>query len=333
MKKTIISIFIAIFTIAPCFNLFSACSYLQNGDDKIAVVTTIFPEYDWTMNVLGKGASEAETTLLISSGADLHNFQPTVSDIAKISTCDLFVYVGGESDDWVDDALKNATNENMIVINLLETLGEKAKEEEITEGMETEEEESEDDQTEYDEHVWLSLKNARIFVNEIASALAKIDEPNSLLYAENAAAYNAELSALDKKYEGSIAESNKKTVLFGDRFPFRYLVDDYGLTYYAAFVGCSAETEASFKTIIFLANKVNELGLAAILKIENSDGKIAQTVKENTTAKNQKILTMDSLQSATEKEYENGRTYLKVMENNLAVLIGFRLFFFAVKRS
>ncbi|MBR1867955.1 MAG: zinc ABC transporter substrate-binding protein [Clostridia bacterium] len=321
MKKTIISIFIAIFTIAPCFNLFSACSYLQNGDDKIAVVTTIFPEYDWTMNVLGKRASEAETTLLISSGADLHNFQPTVSDIAKISTCDLFVYVGGESDDWVDDALKNATNENMIVINLLETLGEKAKEEEITEGMETEEEESEDDQTEYDEHVWLSLKNARIFVNEIASALAKIDEPNSLLYAENAAAYNAELSALDKKYEGSIAESNKKTVLFGDRFPFRYLVDDYGLTYYAAFVGCSAETEASFKTIIFLANKVNELGLAAILKIENSDGKIAQTVKENTTAKNQKILTMDSLQSATEKEYENGRTYLKVMENNLAVLI------------
>ena len=321
MKKTIISIFIAIFTIAPCFNLFSACSYLQNGDDKIAVVTTIFPEYDWTMNVLGKRASEAEMTLLISSGADLHNFQPTVSDIAKISTCDLFVYVGGESDDWVDDALKNATNENMIVINLLETLGEKAKEEEITEGMETEEEESEDDQTEYDEHVWLSLKNARIFVNEIASALAKIDEPNSLLYAENAAAYNAELSALDKKYEGSIAESNKKTVLFGDRFPFRYLVDDYGLTYYAAFVGCSAETEASFKTIIFLANKVNELGLAAILKIENSDGKIAQTVKENTTAKNQKILTMDSLQSATEKEYENGRTYLKVMENNLAVLI------------
>lgn len=243
MKKTIISIFIAIFTIAPCFNLFSACSYLQNGDDKIAVVTTIFPEYDWTMNVLGKRASEAETTLLISSSADLHNFQPTVSDIAKI------------------------------------------------------------------------------------------DEPNSLFYAENAAAYNAELSALDKKYEGSIAESNKKTVLFGDGFPFRYLVDDYGLTYYAAFVGCSAETEASFKTIIFLANKVNELGLAAILKIENSDGKIAQTVKENTTAKNQKILTMDSLQSATEKEYENGRIYLKVMGNNLAVLIGFRLFFFAVKRS
>ena len=327
MKKIIV-MFIVLCTLVSGIGVLSACSGSQKNSEKIKIVTTVFSEYDWTMNVLGDQKDNAEVALLLDSGADLHSYQPTVADIAKIATCDLFIYVGGESDEWVDDALKNATNPNMIVINLLETLGDKAKEEEIVEGMEGEEHDhdegeehdDEEEETEYDEHVWLSLKNAVIFVNEIASALGKIDKDNASAYESNAKDYIGKLSALDNQYEQAVAAATTKTVLFGDRFPFRYLVDDYEISYYAAFVGCSAETEASFETIVFLAGKVDELGLTAILKIESSDGSIAQTIKENTTAKNQKILTMDSLQSATKKEYAAGRTYLKVMQDNLAVL-------------
>ena len=327
MKKIIIMLMV-LCTLISGIGVLSACSGSQKNSEKIKIVTTVFSEYDWTMNVLGDQIDNAEVALLLDSGADLHSYQPTVEDIAKVATCDLFIYVGGESDEWVDDALKNATNPNRIVINLLETLGDKAKEEEIVEGMEGEEHDhdegeehdDEEEETEYDEHVWLSLKNAGLFVEEIASALGKIDKDNASIYEKNAEEYKEKLSALDKQYEQAVKSATAKTVLFGDRFPFRYLVDDYGILYYAAFVGCSAETEASFETIVFLAGKVDELGLTAILKIESSDGSIAQTIKENTTAKNQKILTMDSLQSATKKEYAAGRTYLKVMQDNLAVL-------------
>lgn len=325
MKKIIV-MFIVLCTLVSGIGVLTACSVSQKSD-KIKIVTTVFSEYDWTMNVLGDKKDNADVTLLLDSGADLHSYQPTVEDIAKVATCDLFIFVGGESDEWVDDALKNVTNKNMIVINLLETLGDKAKEEELVEGMQGEEhdheegeEHDEEAETEYDEHVWLSLKNAGVFVEEIASALGKIDKDNASIYEKNAEEYKEKLSALDKQYEQAVKSATAKTVLFGDRFPFRYLVDDYGISYYAAFVGCSAETEASFETIVFLAGKVDELGLGAILKIESSDGKIAQTIKNNTTAKNQKILTMDSLQSATKKEYAAGRTYLKVMQDNLAVL-------------
>lgn len=328
MKKIILLI-IALCLLISGIGIFSACSGSSNNDNKIKIVTTVFSEYDWTMNVLGDRKDNADVTLLLDSGADIHSYQPTIADIAKIATCDLFIYVGGESDEWVDDALKNKINENMIVINLLEVLGSMAKEEEVIEGMEEEDHDHEEgeehdhdeEEKEYDEHVWLSLKNAVIFVNEIASALGKIDKENATTYEKNAKTYNSKLEALDEEYERGIESATTKTVLFGDRFPFRYLVDDYDIKYYAAFVGCSAETEASFETIAFLSGKVDELGLTAILIIESSDGRIAQTIKNNTSSKDQKILTMDSLQSATKKEYAEGRTYLKIMQDNLSVLI------------
>ena len=322
MKK-IIAILILICTLVSGSCLLTSCFGPREETDKIKIVTTVFSEYDWTMNVLGDKKDGADLTLLLDSGADLHSYQPTVADVAKIVDCDIFVYVGGESDKWVDDVLKNATNRDMIVINLLETLGENAKEEEIVEGMEAEhddDEDEEEEEAEYDEHVWLSLKNAQLFVNAIAAALGKTDKENAAVYTDNAAGYNEKLAALDKKYELAVESASTKTLLFGDRFPFRYLTDDYGISYFAAFVGCSAETEASFETVIFLSSKVDELGLSAIMKIESSDGKIAQTIKNNTRGKNQKILTLDSLQSATQKEYAAGRTYLKVMEENLSVL-------------
>ena len=313
----------------------SSCGAQDNN--KINVVATIFPEYDWVLNVVGKDNKDINTTLLLNSGVDLHSYQPTPKDIVTISNCDLFVYVGGESDEWVEDVLKEAKNKNMKTINLLETLGDKAKEEELVEGMEGEEhdhdhdheegeehehhhDDDEEEGPEYDEHVWLSVKNAEIFVNEISAKMGEIDSANKATYESNATSYVSKLKELDNKYTDAVSKKNKDTLLFADRFPFRYLVEDYSLKYYAAFIGCSAETEASFETIKFLAAKVDELNLDVILKIESSDGGIANTVKNATTNKNQEILTMDSIQSSTLEEYKKGKDYLKIMEQNLDIL-------------
>ena len=296
-----------------------------NQTDKLSIVTTIFPEYDWVWEILGEKADNAEITMLLDNGVDLHSYQPTADDIVKISDCDLFIYVGGESDEWVEDALRNAANGNMKVINLLEVLGDSVKTEEIVEGMQEAEHEQEDaeeheHEEEADEHVWLSLKNAKMLVRVISKALQELDPDSKDIYAANADAYVKKLSALDAEYQAAVDAASNKTILFGDRFPFRYLVDDYGLHYYAAFVGCSTETEAGFETISFLAKRVDEWKLPCVLTIEGAQHKIAETVVRNTTAKNQRVLTMDSMQSTTSKDVKNGTTYLSVMEKNLSVL-------------
>lgn len=288
------------------------------ADEKIRIVTTIFPEYDWVREILGDKADSAEITMLLDSGVDLHSYQPTADDIIKLSDCDLFVYVGGESDGWVEGALKSAANRDRKVIHLLDVLGDSVKEEETVEGMQEEEEDHEE--KEYDEHVWLSLKNAKTLVAAISAALQELDPDNKDTYAANAEAYGQKLSALDAEYRKAVSAGTYKTLLFGDRFPFRYLVDDYGLSYYAAFAGCSAESEASFETISFLARKVDEGKLPCVLTIEGKNHKIAETVVQNTAGKNQKILTMDSMQSTTSQDVASGTTYLSLMEKNLDVL-------------
>ena len=311
------------------------------ADASMKIVTTIFPEYDWVKTLLGDKADNADMTLLLDNGVDLHSYQPTAEDIVKIKECDMFVYVGGESDEWVEDVLASAENDDMVVINLLDVLGDSVKNEEIVEGMEHEHEHEEGEdhedadheegedhedaeehehEEEKDEHVWLSLKNASVLCEEIATQLGTIDEANKDYYMSNYEDYKAELDALDEEYQAAVDAGSKDTILFGDRFPFRYMVDDYGLNYYAAFAGCSAESEASFDTVIFLAGKVDELGLPAILTIEGADHDIAETVKKNTKSGDQKILTMNSLQSTTSKDIAEGTTYLSVMRSNLDVL-------------
>ena len=467
-----------------------------DNDKQLKIVTTIFPEYDWVKEIAGEEASNMDLTMLLDNGVDLHSYQPTADDMMKISDCDLFVYVGGESDEWVEDALKEAVNKDMQVINLLDVLKDSIKTEEAMPGMQAEEghnhgyshfddsdvqdrtlsdwdgdwqsvypylqegvldqvmekkaengektakeykeyyengyktdvsqitidaenntmsfvkngvastatyeykgyqiydyesgsrgvryffeatggdadapkyvqfsdhgiapgkaehfhiyagndgfdalsEEMENwptyypadmsgteiaedmlehEEKEYDEHVWLSLKNAQTLCSAIAEALETIDPEHKDVYAANVTSYNESLASLDSQYQDAVANASQKTLLFGDRFPFRYLVDDYGLKYYAAFAGCSAESEASFETISFLAKKVDELGLKNIMTIENSDQKIAKTIRDNTEDKNQKILSLDSMQSTTSEDVKNGTTYLSVMENNLNVL-------------
>lgn len=315
MKKLI-----SVFTAAVmALGVFAGCN-ASVKNDKLTIVTTIFPEYDWVRNVVGD--KDIDIELLLDNGADLHSYQPTTEDVLKISTCDLFIYVGGESDEWVKDALKQATNKDMKVIDLMDVMGDSAYEEELKEGMEGEEEEEEEEEgeVEYDEHVWLSLKNTQKFVRVIADDLKEIDPDNASDYEANASAYIEKLVELDGKYETLISGSSVDTLVFGDRFPFRYMTEDYGLDYYAAFVGCSAETEASFETISFLTEKTDELGLKYIFTIENSDQKIANTVISNTASGDQEILVLNSMQATDQAAIDAGETYLGIMESNYEVL-------------
>ncbi|MDR0221264.1 MAG: metal ABC transporter substrate-binding protein [Lachnospiraceae bacterium] len=321
MKKII-----AILLVLPLLaTVLSGCSQADtNKEGKTSIVCTIFPQYDWIRQILGNQADNFDLTLLLDDRIDLHSYQPSVDDIVKISSCDLFIYVGGESDEWVEDALAGATNENMIVISLLEEMGDQAKEEEIIEGMEEEEEEEGDEEgeeeAEYDEHVWLSLKNTALLCPAIADALSSLDSKNAEKYQSNLAAYLDKVAALDGEYQTAVSAAPIKTLLCGDRFPFRYLVDDYGISYFAAFPGCSAETEASFETIVFLAEKVDEYGLNTIIVTESADQTIAKTIRANTESKDQQILVMDALQSVAASDIAGGATYLAVMQSNLDVL-------------
>ncbi len=326
MKNRILSI---AFVLTLCAGLLAGCGKSVSeavkqdaAADKISIVCTTFPQYDWVRELIGEETDRFELTLLLDNGVDLHSYQPTAEDIAQIGSSDIFIYVGGESDEWVEDALREATNPELRAVNLLEVLGDAVKEEEVVEGMEEEEEASEggEEGPEYDEHVWLSLKNAKVLVTEISAVMENTVPEDAEQFAKNRDAYIQKLDELDKEYEQIVQGASYQTLLFADRFPFRYMADDYGLDYYAAFVGCSAETEASFETITFLAQKTEELKLPAIFVIENSDKKIAETVKQSTVGKNQNILVLNSLQSITSTDISGGVTYLQAMKDNLEVL-------------
>ena len=320
-KRNIILCFVMIVMLVAL----TACGNTMPDGDKPSIVCTNFPEYDWTRNILGDRIDEFTLTLLLDDGTDMHSYQPTAEDIAAISVCDVFVYVGGESDEWVEDIPDRAKNKDMRVVNLLSVLGDMAKEEEIVEGMEAEEDEGdeetgENDSPELDEHVWLSLKNAELFVDQICDEIELLDKENATIYEENANSYIAKLQALDEEYKKTLETAAEPTLIFADRFPFRYMVEDYGIPYYAAFAGCSAETEASFETITFLANKVDELGRDNIIVIEGSDDRLAKAVIQNTKDENKNIVTLDSLQSVTKAMIDSGSTYLGIMEENLEIL-------------
>ena len=301
---------------------------------KLSIVTTIFPAYDWVKQVVGDNKN-VEISFLIDKGVDLHSYQASAADIAKITDSDLFVYVGGESDDWAEDIIKE--NPNLKYINMVDSIGEAALAEELVEGMQDEEEhdhegeehaheegehaheegEHEDGEEEIDEHVWLSIKNAETIVSAIEAKLAEIDPDNKAEYEKNANDYLAKLDELDKEYKDTLSSIQNKTIIVGDRFPFRYLVNEYGIKYYAAFTGCDAGSEASFETVKFLANKMDELNMTDIFIIDGSKGDLAKTIVENTKDKNAKVLVLDSMQSTKSSDNAN---YLDIMKKNLEVL-------------
>jgi len=317
----------------------AACAFFSAAAAaKPRVVTTLFPIWDWTRNIIGERADAVELLPPLNTGVDLHSFQPSVDEILRISSCDLFLYTGGESDAWVKRVVRDSVNKKQAAVSMIEALGDRARAEETVEGMEAGHHHDEDHDKdhdhdhkkdhehhhdvgpEYDEHVWLSLVNARMLCGRIADALSGINPEGKQIYRANAEAYCARLDALDAKYRAAVATAKHKTLLFADRFPFRYLVDDYGLKYYAAFQGCSAESEASFKTILFLADKLDELKLPCVLTIDGSSKKIAETVVRTAKSGPVPILTLNSLQSVRDADAARGLDYLAVMERNLEIL-------------
>lgn len=324
----------SIICLAVSICAFNGCKKGQNekkgaDENKIKVVATIFPEYDWAKNLV-KDSPNVEVELLIKNGTDLHSYQPSTQDIVKIGNADIFIYVGGESDEWVSQVLKNSKKENQIVVNLMQTLSQDIKEEELVEGMQGEDhddddadddhdDDEDDDETEYDEHVWLSVENAKKAAVKIAESLEVADLENSVLYASNLKNYLAELESLDtvKTRIAEKIQTQNSSLIFCDRFPFRYLIDELNLKYFAAFAGCSAETEASFETVAFLVKKTEELKPDSIFVTESSDKKLAQTVIAGAKLPETKITVLNSMQAVTLEQAENGASYIKIMQENL----------------
>lgn len=295
--------------------LLAGCGQKQ-GSQKLQIVTAIFPEYDWVRQIVGDDDS-VELTLLVDDGVDPHSFQPAVSDMVTAANCDLLIYGGGESDQWLTKL--EATNPNRETLVLLPLLGAQAHQEEVVEGMEAHEEDEPENDAEMDEHVWLSLRNASFFCQSITDALCDLNPGKADEYRANLSAYQQQLNALDVEYQQAVSAASQHTIVVCDRFPFRYLVEDYGLSYYAAFPGCSAETGASFETVVFLSNKVKELNLSALLVTEGSDGRLARTVAENAGNEQMPVLTLNSMQSVSAEQAKTLR-YLSVMTDNLTVL-------------
>lgn len=295
--------------------LLAGCGQKQSSQ-KLQIVAAIFPEYDWVRQIVGDDDS-VELTLLVDDGVDPHSFQPAVSDMVTAANCDLLIYGGGESDQWLTKL--EATNPNRETLVLLPLLGAQAHQEEVVEGMEAHEEDEPENDAEMDEHVWLSLRNASFFCQAITDALCDLNPGKADEYRANLAAYQQQLNALDVQYQQAVSAASQHTIVVCDRFPFRYLVEDYGLSYYAAFPGCSAETGASFETVVFLSNKVKELNLSALLVTEGSDGRLARTVAQNAGNEQMPVLTLNSMQSVSAEQAKALR-YLSVMTDNLTVL-------------
>lgn len=290
---------------------------LSEDQETFSIVCTIFPSYDWAKNIT-LGNDKVDVTFLLDNGIDLHNFQPSVSDIVTIQNSDLFIYVGGDSDVWVEDII----SKDMNTLNLVDKLGKRIVEIEHIEGMEiTDTDEVSDCGHSHvdDEHVWLSLLNSEILVEEITKALVTIDPTNTDLYTSNSVEYISKISSLENEFETLTSNSENKTLLFADRFPFRYMIEDYDLEYFAAFSGCSSESEVSFDTVKFLTDKTDELSLSYISTIEGSVNNISETIISNTKTENQAIV-FESMQSVTKEQIESGATYLDYMKINLDML-------------
>lgn len=319
-----------------CLTLLSGCTGSTTAEqDENVILCTTFAAYDWVREILGD-TDTFTCRMLVDNGVDLHSYQPSAQDIMKIADCRMLVYVGGESDTWVSDALAESGNEDIIAISLLDLVGDRALNEVELEGVEGHhhhdhdgedhdhdehghEAETTDHDDHYDEHVWLSLKNAIVCTETLADAITKLDSGNSQKYAANAKAYTGKLEALDADYQTMRDTATQTTILIGDRFPFLYLAEDYDIHYFAAYSGCSADVEASVHTVTYLAEKLQEYQLPAIYVVDNGTDSLARTIAESADM-TPEILHLSSMQSVTKEDIQKGCTYLSYMEENLQML-------------
>lgn len=306
---------------------------IGKGADKVSVVCTTFPQYDWVMNLLGDAGEAFEVSLLVKNSADIHNYQPSAQDMISIKEADLFLYVGGESDVWVADLMEADKALAQKSVSLVGALGDDVLVEEILEGMvhahvhehgeehDHNHEHGEDHEHEtFDEHVWLSMENAEILCQYISGKLQELAPEQAEVITENTVEYIGALHDLGAEYQEMVDESARNALVFGDRFPFRYLIEDYDLEYYAAFAGCNAEVEAGFDTIIGLAGKVDELQVPCVLVIDGSDKSLAEAILNATEDGAREILVLDSMQSVSWEDILQGANYIDIMRANLEVL-------------
>lgn len=322
--------------LALCLTLLSGCTGPTTAEqDENVILCTTFAAYDWVREILGD-TDTFTCRMLVDNGVDLHSYQPSAQDIMKIADCRMLVYVGGESDTWVSDALAESGNEDIVAISLLDLVGDRALNEVELEGVEGHhhhdhdnedhdhdehghEAEITDHDDHYDEHVWLSLKNAIVCTETLADAITKLDSCNSKKYAANAKAYTGKLEALDADYQTMRDTATQTTILIGDRFPFLYLTEDYDIHYFAAYSGCSADVEASVHTVTYLTEKLQEYKLPAIYVVDNGTDSLARTIAESADM-TPEILHLSSMQSVTKEDIQKGCTYLSYMEENLQML-------------
>lgn len=313
MKK--ISKLLLIFVVS-IFGIVSltGCNKKQETQDKLTIVSTNFPGYDFA-RAITMDNTNVKVKMLLKPGAESHTFEPTPEDIKTIKNSDIFIYVGGDSDEWVDDILSDIDTDKTKIIKLIDLVD--AKEEVTTEGMESDEEEESEEEAELDEHVWTSPKNAIEIINKLKKEIINIDSDEKSNLESNANNYVNKLNDLDTEFKSIVKTAKRKEIIVGDRFPLRYFADEYGLSYYAAFPGCSEQTEASAKTISFLANKVKEDKIPVVLKIELSSGNIANTIAKET---NTKVLEFNSAHNISQSDFDAGTTYVDIMTKNAEVL-------------
>jgi zinc transport system substrate-binding protein len=280
---------------------------IHSADGKVNVTVTIFPIYDFVRRI---AEDKVNLTMLLPPGAESHSFEPSPKDIITIQNSAVFMYVGGESDTWVDRILESMNTDKIKILSLIDAVD--AVEEEIVEGME--EDDDEEEETAYDEHVWTSPQNAILIVNAIMELLCETDTANAELYRQNAQAYTNQISELDKQFQAAVNGARRKTIVFADRFPFRYFADAYGLTYYAAFPGCSTETEPSAATIAFLINKIKAEKIPVVFHIELSNERMADTISGETGAKK---LLLHACHNVSKRDFDAGLGYLDFMRQNV----------------
>lgn len=295
----------------------------KTDDGKINVVCTLFPQYDWMRNIIGESDS-VELSLIIANGSDPHSYQPTAADVLKISECDMIVYLGNESDLWVSEALERANRPDIVKVALCELEGM------TLHNISSHSHEHAEDQHEHhdhahgtlDEHIWLSLGNAMAATEQLAVELSALDTDNAELYKENAKKYVERLGVLDSRYKKAVEESDaeRRFMLFADRFPFVYLLSDYGIDYQAAFEGCTTDVDADFDTVLTLIKEAERHGVKYVGVTESSDKALARTVVKSAKHTEMEILTMNSMQAMSKKSIDDGATYISVMEQNLTVL-------------
>ena len=315
ISKILLVFVVAVFSIVSL----TGCNKNKDNENKLTIVTTNFPSYDFARAVV-KDNKDVELKMLLKPGAESHDFEPTPQDIIDIKNSDLFIYTGGESDEWISDILDDIDTDKTKVIKMMDLVD--VKEEEIVEGMEDEEHEEEEEhhdeeEVEYDEHVWTSPVNAIKIVNTLRDEVVSIDNDNKKVYEDSAKEYTDKLEKIDNEFKDIVKNAKRKEIIFGDRFPLRYFANEYNLKYYAAFPGCSAQTEASAKTISYLVDKVKEDKIPVVFHIELSNGKIAEAISKETGAK---VLEFNTAHNISQKDFDAGVTYVDIMEENTKVL-------------